>query len=196
MAIAVSDSVLDQLFYSARTYSHWQAREVEDEVLSQLYDLARLCPTAMNCSPARLLFVKSPEAKERLRPCLAPGNIEKTMVAPVCTIVAYDTHFYEQLPTLFPARDVKQMFAENAELAAATAQRNSALQGAYLIMAARALGLDCGPMSGFNADKLNDTFFKDGRYKANFLVNLGYGDAGMLHERSPRLTFDQACSII
>lgn len=196
MAIAVSDSVLDQLFLNARTFSHWQAREIEDEVLRQLYDLARQCPTAMNCSPARLLFVKSADAKERLRPCLAPGNVDKTMAAPVCMIVAYDTHFYEQLPTLFPIRDVKPMFADNTELALSTAQRNSALQGAYLILAARALGLDCGPMSGFNADKLNDTFFKDGRYQANFLVNLGYGDAGMLHERSPRLTFDQACTII
>ena len=196
MSIAVSDTVLDQLFFNARTFSHWQAREVENEVLHQLYNMARLCPTAMNCSPARLVFVKSTEAKERLRPCLAPGNVDKTMAAPVCMIVGYDTRFYEQLPTLFPFGDMKPLFENNAELAAATAQRSSALQGAYIILAARALGLDCGPMSGFNADRLNDAFFRDGRYRANFLVNLGYGDASMLHERAPRLTFDQACTII
>lgn len=196
MATVVPGSVLDQLFYDAHTFSHWQPREVDDETLHKLYELARLCPTSMNSCPARLFFIKTPEAKERLRQCLAPGNIEKTMSAPVCMIVAYDTRFYEYMPTLFPGKDVKSRFENNTQLTTDTAFRNSSLQGAYIILVARALGLDCGPMSGFDADKLNAEFFPDGRYKTNFLINIGYGDAGMLGDRAPRLSFEQACKIL
>ncbi|KZE25897.1 3-hydroxypropanoate dehydrogenase [Crenobacter luteus] len=196
MTTPIQHADLEQLFHNARTFTHWQARPVAEATLRQLFDLLKLCPTSANCSPARFVFVASPEAKARLKPCLAPGNVDKTMSAPVTAIVAMDTRFYEHLPQLFPHADAKSWFEGNAALIDATAFRNSSLQGGYLILAARALGLDCGPMSGFDADQLNAEFFPDGRFKANFLVNIGYGDASTLHPRSPRFGFDEACRIL
>lgn len=196
MSTPIQHADLEQLFHNARTFTHWQARPVAEATLYQLFDLLKLCPTSANCSPARFVFVASSEAKARLKPCLAAGNVDKTMSAPVTAIVAMDTRFYEHLPQLFPRADAKSWFEGNAALIDATAFRNSSLQGGYLILAARALGLDCGPMSGFDADKLNAEFFPDGRFKANFLVNIGYGDASTLHPRSPRFGFDEACRIL
>ncbi len=193
---AIPDSALDQLFREARTVTAWLPKPVPADLLGQAYELARLGPTSANSSPARFLFVTSPEAKERLRPALAPGNVDKTMAAPVTLILAWDTEFHEKLPTLFPHADMRQYFVANAKLAEETAFRNSSLQGAYFILAARALGLDCGPMSGFDQDKLNAEFFPDGKWKANFLCNLGYGDRSALRPRNPRLSFDEAARIL
>lgn len=193
---AVANEVLEQLFTQARTHSHWLARPVADETLQQLYDLLKYGPTSANCSPARLVFVKSAAAKERLRPALAPGNVEKTMVAPVTAIIAMDLQFYEQLPQLFPHTDARSWFVGQPALIEATALRNSSLQGAYLILAARALGLDCGPMSGFDPAKVDAAFFAGHAVKTNFLCNLGYGDVSQLHPRHPRLSFAQACQIV
>jgi 3-hydroxypropanoate dehydrogenase len=193
---AISDEALDQLFRSARTHNGWLPRAVPTELLRQIYDLARFGPTSANGSPARFVFVTSPDAKRRLRPALSAGNLEKTMAAPVVVIIAYDTEFHEHLPKLFPHRDMKSIFAGNAALIQETAFRNSSLQGAYFILAARALGLDCGPMSGFDAAKVNAEFFPDGKWKANFLCNLGYGDPSKLFPRSPRLSFEEACRIL
>jgi len=150
----------------------------------------------MNCQPARLVFVTSPEGKARLAPALSPGNLDKTLAAPATVIIATDSRFYEHLPTMFPAYDARPMFEADAPLAASTALRNGTLQGAYLILAARALGFDCGPMSGFDASKLNAAFFPDGRYQVNFLCNLGIGDSASLHPRGPRLSFEEACRIV
>jgi 3-hydroxypropanoate dehydrogenase len=196
MTTPIAHTALDQLFLNARTFTHWQNRAVPDDILEHLFDLAKMGPTSANCSPARFIFVKSAEAKARLRPCLAEGNIEKTMHAPVTVIVAMDTRFYEHLPTLFPHADAKSWFEGNSALIETTAFRNSSLQGAYLIMAARSLGLDCGPMSGFDAGRLNAEFFPDVRFKANFLINIGYGEASTLHARSPRFRFDEACQVL
>lgn len=188
---------LEQAFLAARTFSKFTQQTVTDDTLAQLYELAKWGPTSMNCQPARLVYVRSTEAKARLKPCLAPGNAEKTTAAPVTVIVAQDTRFYEHLPTQFPANpNAQAMFAGNAALADGTAFRNSSLQGAYLIMAARMLGLDCGPMSGFNATALDAAFFPEGRYKANFLINLGYGDASGLFPRGPRLPLDVVCTTL
>jgi nitroreductase len=188
---------LEQAFLAARTFSKFTQQAVTDDTLTQLYELAKWGPTSMNCQPARLVFVRSAEAKAKLKPCLAPGNADKTMAAPVTVIVAQDTRFYEHLPTQFPANpNAQAMFAGNAALADGTAFRNSSLQGAYLIMAARMLGLDCGPMSGFNATALDAAFFPEGRYKANFLINLGYGDASGLFPRGPRLPLDAVCTFL
>jgi len=192
----LDDSALETLFREARTYAAWQPRPVADQTLRDLYDLLKWAPTSANAAPARFAFLRSKEAKERLRPALAPGNIEKTMMAPVTVIVAYDMKFYDQLPKLFPqSPGMKQMFESNPQLVEVTAQRNSSLQGAYLILAARALGLDCGPMSGFDNKKLDAAFFAGTKIKSNFLCNLGYGDASKLHPRNPRLTFAEACRI-
>jgi 3-hydroxypropanoate dehydrogenase len=196
MAQPLDDQVFDQLFRDARTHNAWQEREVSDEQLQQLYDLVKMGPTAMNGLPARLVFVKSQEAKARLAPSLSAGNLEKTLAAPVTVIVAYDTRFFEHLPTLFPAYDARPMYEADPAAAEKAAFRNGTLQGGYLILAARGLGLDVGPMSGFDADKLNAEFFPDGRLKANFLANLGYGDDKGLYPRGPRLDFDQACQIL
>ncbi|GGY22969.1 malonic semialdehyde reductase [Paludibacterium paludis] len=196
MSTPISKTALEQLFLDARTHSHWQAREVPDSVLVHLFDLMKHCPTSANCSPARLVFVKTPEAKARLKPCLAEGNVEKTLAAPVTVIVALDNRFYEHLPFLFPHADARSWFEGNQPLIDATAFRNSSLQGAYLILAARSLGLDCGPMSGFDPARLNAEFFPDGRFSANFLVNLGYGDASKLYPRNPRFEFDTVCSVL
>ena len=184
------------IFEDARTHTAWQERPVPDELLRRVYDVAKMGPTSANCCPMRVVFVRSAAAKARLKPCLSEGNVEKTMKAPATAIVSYDTQFYELLPRLSPHRDMRSGFAANAELARATAFRNSSLQGAYLIIAARALGLDCGPMSGFDNAKVDAEFFPDGRWKSNFLCNLGYGDPARLHPRNPRPSFEEACRIV
>jgi len=195
MTTSLNSEALAQLFCEARTHNAFVPEPLPEATLRHLYSLMKWGPTSMNCQPARLVFVTSAEGKGRLAPALSPGNLDKTLAAPATVIVATDTRFYEHLPTMFPAYDAQPMFAGNAELAASTAARNGTLQGAYLILAARALGLDCGPMSGFDADKLNAEFFPDGRYQANFLCNLGVGDAAALHPRGPRLSFEEACAI-
>jgi 3-hydroxypropanoate dehydrogenase len=184
------------IFEDARTHTAWQERPVPDELLRRVYDVAKMGPTSSNCCPMRVVFVKSAEAKARLKPCLSEGNVDKTMKAPATAIIAYDTRFYDLLPKLFPHRDIRAGFATNVELAQTTAFRNGSLQGAYLIISARALGLDCGPMSGFNNAKLDAEFFPDGRWKSNFLCNLGYGDPARLHPRNPRPSFEEACLIV
>ena len=183
----ISDEALDQLFRNARTHSAWQAKPVPAELLRKAYELARLGPTSANASPARFLFLTTPEAKERLKPALMPLNVEKTMSAPVTVIIAWDTEFHEKLPKLFPHADMRSFFVGNEPLIHETAFRNSSLQAAYFILAARGLGLDCGPMSGFDAGKLNAEFFPDGKWKVNLICNLGYGIAEKLFPRNPRL---------
>jgi len=190
------DACLDQLFRNARTFTAWLPRPVEPELLRRVYELARLGPTSANSAPGRFVFVTTPEGKERLKPALAPGNVDKTMAAPATVIVANDMEFYEHMPRLFPQAEMKQYFVGKPAVVEQHVLRNGSLQGAYLIMAARALGLDCGPMSGFDADKVNAGFFPDGRWKANFLCNLGYGDASKLHPRNPRLAFEEAVRMI
>lgn len=184
-----------QIFTEARTHSAWQDKPVSDDLLKKVYDTAKFGPTSANCSPLRIVFVKTPEAKALLKPTLAPGNVDKTMAAPVTAILAFDTQFYEHMPMLFPHTDAKAWFVGNDKLIADTAFRNSSLQAAYFMLAARAHGLDCGPMSGFEPEKLNAAFFPDGRFKANFICNLGYGDASKLHPRGPRFKFEDVCKI-
>lgn len=196
MADPITSQALAQLFAEARTHNKWQDRPVADETLHRVYDAMKMGPTSANCSPARIVFVKTAAAKEKLRPCLAPGNIEKTMTAPVCAVIAWDNEFYEKLPKLFPHADARAWFAGNEALIQGTAFRNSSLQGAYLILAARALGLDCGPMSGFDADAVKAAFFSGENVTVNFLCNLGYGDPTGLFARSPRLEFSEACRIL
>ena len=192
----ISEEALDQLFREARTHSAWLPEPVPVELLRKAYELASVGPTSANSSPARFVFITTPSAKARLKPVLASGNVEKTMAAPVTVIVAWDTVFHENLPGLFPQADMRSYFAGNQALIEETAFRNSSLQAAYFIMAARALGLDCGPMSGFDADKLNAEFFPDGKWKVNLLCNLGYGDPSKLHPRNPRLNFEEASVIL
>jgi 3-hydroxypropanoate dehydrogenase len=192
----LSDDALDQLFRNARTHNGWQPKPVDDALLKQLVELVLLGPTSANSSPGRFVFVKSPEAKEKLRPALSAGNLEKTMAAPVTVIVAMDMAFHEHLPKLFPHADARSWFAGNDKVIADTAFRNATLQGGYLIMAARALGLDTGAMSGFDAAKVDAAFFAGTTVKANFLINLGYGDPSKLFARSPRFTFDEAAQIV
>jgi len=195
----IDSQAFDILFRTARTQNGFLDRPVTDEQLHQIYDLMKWGPTTQNSQPMRIVFVRSKQAKERLAPALSPGNLDKTMKAPVTAVVAYDTRFYEHLPRNFPNNpaaknnyegDEKKAFVER------TALRNSSLQGAYFIIAARALGLDCGPMSGFDNAKVDAAFFPDGRFKSNFLCNLGYGDGAKLRERAPRLEFDEACKIL
>ena len=193
---SISEDAIDQLFRQARTHSAWLAEPVPVELLGKAYELARLGPTSANVSPSRFVFLTTPGAKARLRPALAPGNVEKTMAAPVTAIIAWDTEFYENLPRLFPQADMRSYFIGNNALIDETAFRNSSLQAAYFILAARALGLDCGPMSGFDADKLNAEFFPDGKWKVNFLCNLGYGDQRKLYPRNPRLEFDEVAVVL
>ncbi len=193
---SLSESALDQVFRQARTHSGWLPNPVPTELLRQIYDLAALGPTSANTTPARFVFLTTREAKERLRPTLSPGNVEKTMAAPITVIIAWDTEFYEKLPKLFPHANARPWFAGNRVLVEETGFRNSSLEGAYFILAARALGLDCGPMSGFDQSKVNAEFFPDGKWKSNFLCNLGYGDATKLFPRSPRLPFEEACQVL
>jgi len=192
----ISADCLKQLFLEARTHWVWRPEPVPIDVLKEVYDLTRFGPTSANSSPARFVFLTTPKAKERLRPALSPTNVEKTMTAPVTVIVAWDTEFHEKLPQLFPARDMRALFAGNSALIHETAFRNGTLQGAYFMLAARALGLDCGPMSGFDQQKVNAEFFPDGKWKANFLCNLGYGDPTKLFPRNPRLSFDEASRVL
>lgn len=192
----IANQALDQLFFSARTQNGWLDRPVSDEVLREIYDIAKMGPTSMNTQPMRVLFLRSQEAKQRLAPALSPTNLDKTMAAPVTAIVARDTQFYEYMPEIWHKPGARENFAGNAPLAQTTAQRNATLQGAYLIMAARALGLDCGPMSGFDAAKVNAEFFPDGRCQADFLCNIGYGDTSKLFDRQPRHPFERACRLL
>ncbi|MEO5771679.1 MAG: malonic semialdehyde reductase [Burkholderiaceae bacterium] len=192
----IDTCAIAQLFTDARTHNGWLAKPVPGETLKRLYEMVRMGPTSMNCQPMRLVFVVSAEGKEHLRPALNPTNVDKTMQAPVTVIVAYDTRFYDLMPTIWHRPAARDTFAENETLARSTAIRNGSMQGGYLILAARALGLDCGPMSGFNIAKVDAEFFPDGRWTANFLCNLGYGDAGKLHDRQRRLDFDEACRVL
>ena len=192
----ISNNALDQLLRQARTHSAWLPKRVPVELLREVYDLARMGPTSANSSPARFVFLESEAAKARLLPALAPLNVEKTKAAPVTVIVAWDTEFYDKLPQLFPHADMRSHFVGNQSVIDETAFRNSSLQGGYFILAARAVGLDCGPMSGFDKAKVNAEFFPDGKWKANFLCNLGYGDRSKLFPRNPRLEFDEACRVL
>jgi 3-hydroxypropanoate dehydrogenase len=210
MSQPIADDCLDTIFRNAHTYNGWLPQPVPDELLHQLYDLLKWAPTSANGSPARFLFLRSKEAKERLRPALSPGNVDKTMAAPVTAIIAYDLRFYDKMSKLFPhSPAMKDLFAGNPALAEITAKRNGTLQGAYLIVAARSLGLDCGPMSGFDNAKVDAEFFAPsaqdatacqehatGCVKSNFLCNFGYGDPKSFFPRSPRLDFDEACKIL
>lgn len=195
----IDSHALDTLFRSARTANGFLDQPVSDEQLRQAYDLMKMGPTSANCQPARLLFLRSAAAKERLRPALSAGNLQKTMLAPVTAIIAYDTQFHEHLPRLFPHdQTAKSWFDGDAKAAnrETTAFRNGTLQGAYLILAARAVGLDCGPMSGFNNAKVDAEFFPDGRFKSNFLCNLGVGDPSKVFARGPRFEFDEVCKVL
>ena len=208
---ALPGAALDQLFRTARSYPAFLDTPVSDDLLRQLYDVLKWAPTSGNLSPARFLFLRSADAKKRLLPALAPRNVDKVMSAPITAIVAYDLKFYDRQPQLLPHNPkMRDLFAQSPELVEITARRNSSLQGAYLILAARALGLDCGPISGFDNKKVDDEFFAagqpcegaeeeflpEGRIKSNFLCNLGYGDPARLHERLPRLAFNEACMVL
>lgn len=206
----LSEEGLDLLFRKARTHNAWKDIPVSDDTLRQIYELMKWGPTSANSCPARIVFLRTRQAKERLLPALSPGNVDKTMSAPVTAIIAYDAKFYEHLPKLFPQTDARSWFAGTPELAEVTARRNSSLQGAYFMLAARALGLDCGPMSGFDQAKVDHAFFPataadgalqqehfpDSHIKTNFLCNLGYGDESKLFPRNPRLDFDEACQLL
>jgi 3-hydroxypropanoate dehydrogenase len=197
MSNVLSSDGLDLIFRKARTHTVWLDKPVEDALLRQVYDLAKMGPTSANMCPLRIVFVKSPQAKERLKPALAAGNVDKTMAAPVTAILAMDIHFFEQLPKLYPHADAKAWFKDLPDnVLEYTALRNSSLQGAYFMVAARSLGLDCGPMSGFDNAKVDEAFFAGTTIKSNFLCNLGYGDASKLHPRSPRLDFEEACELV
>ncbi|MHC8287227.1 malonic semialdehyde reductase [Pseudomonas sp. XS1P51] len=196
MKPALTDDALRVLFTEARTHNGWTDEPVPDALLQRLYDLLKMAPTSANCSPGRFAFLRTAEAKERLAPALSKGNLEKTMTAPVTVIAAWDTTFFEHLPTLFPHADAKSWFTHSPQAAHETAFRNASLQGAYLILAARALGLDAGALSGFDAKKIDEAFFSDSTWTSNFIINLGYGDRTRLHDRLPRLAFNQACSLL
>lgn len=189
-------AVLDQLFLKARSHNAWLDRDVSDDQLQQLYALLRQGPTSNNCCPARFVFVRSAEAKQRLLPALKGHNGEKVLQAPVTAIVAYDSRFFERLPQLFPIYDAAAPYRDNPQAAQIAALRNGSLQGAYLILAARALGLDCGPMSGFDNAQVDAAFFADGHWKSNFLCSIGYGDAAGLRPVGPRLEFGEACCVL
>jgi 3-hydroxypropanoate dehydrogenase len=187
---------LDLLFRAAHTPQSWTGQPVTDAELREVYALLRLAPTSANCSPARFLFLRSQYAKQRLLPALSPGNVDRTMTAPIVTIVGHDPRFYDQLPRLYPQADARAWFAANAALAEETAFRNGTLQGAYLILAARAVGLECAPMSGFNRGLVERDILADYGWKANFLVCLGHGDPATAPARGPRLEFEQACVLL
>ena len=197
MPSILDQAALDQLFNTARTHNAWQQRPVSDELLVRVYDSMRMGPTSANCSPARIVFVKSKAAKEKLKPALMGGNVNKTMAAPVTAIIGYDLRFYEKMGQLFPHEPTaRSWFDKDEKTAFDAAFRNGTLQGAYLMLAARAHGLDCGPMSGFDNAMVDQLFFAGTQVKSNFLCNLGYGDPASVFPRSPRLSFDEACSII
>lgn len=192
----LNDKAFDVLFRDARTYNGWFDKDVSDVMLEALFDLLKMAPTSANCSPARFKFLKSDESKARLKPHLMEGNVDKTMQAPVVAIIANDLEFYEHLPKLFPHTDAKSWFVGKPDFIKSTAMRNGTLQGGYLIMAARALGLDCGPMSGFSPKGVKEEFFPDENVEINFLCNLGYGDPETIFDRSPRFAFDDICEIL
>ena len=196
MPEALNAAALDQIFREARTQNKWQHKPVAEETLRALYDLMKWGPTSANSSPARFVFITSDDAKAKLKHALSPGNVEKTMTAPVTVVVGHDPKFYDQLPKLFPQTDARSWFAGNWSLADTTAMRNGTLQGAYMIIAARALGLDVGAMSGFDNMKVDDLFFGDTGWKSNFLITLGHGDPDGIFPRNPRLDFDEACRIV
>ena len=193
---AIDQPALGTLFVEARTHNSWTAEPVTDETIRQLYELLKHAPTSANASPGRFVFLRTPEAKERLRPAWSWGNTEKTMSAPVTVIVAYDPKFYDHLPRLFPHTDARSWYAQNEELAEATAFRNGTLQGAYLILAARALGLDVGAMSGFDNAKVDAAFLTDRGWKSNFLVNLGHGEPAGVRPKGPRFAFEEVCILL
>ena len=192
----LESAALDLLFGSARTHNVWQDRTVSEIVLRRLFDLMKMAPTSMNISPARIIFVKTEEGKEKLKPALVSGNVEKTMTAPVCAIIGHDLDCWKQLPKLFPFKDMSSLFSNNPDFVLSTAFRNCSMQGAYLIMAARALGLDCGPMSGFDNDLVDKEFFSGTAVKSNFLCNIGYGRKEKLSDRAPRFNFEDVCEVI
>lgn len=192
----LDDYGMDLLFREARTYAAWKEAKVSDATLHALYDLMKFGPTSANCCPVRLFFIQSEGAKEKLKPHLDKGNVDKTMKAPVTAIIAHDLEFYEHLPKLYPPVNAKSWFAGNEQKIQDTAFRNGALQGAYFIMAARSLGLDCGPMSGFDAGGVKQAFFADEPYEVNFLCNIGYGDPEALHPRLPRFAFSEVCKVL
>ncbi len=193
----LDQQAIDQIFLQARSHNGWQDKPVTDEQLMQIYALTRMGPTSANSCPARLVFIKSAAAKEKLKLCLDAGNVNKSMTAPVVAIVGMDLEFYEQLAKLFPHnKEARSWFVGKPEKIRETAFRNSSLQGAYFIMAVRSLGLDAGPMSGFNSSKLDEIFFPGGKIKSNFICAIGYGDESKLYPRGPRLEFDEACQII
>lgn len=192
----IDQAALDQLFFNARTANGFLDKPVPLALLQEAYDIARMAPTSMNTQPTRYVFLNSPEARARLKPALSPGNLDKTMAAPVTVIVATDTRFYEHMPQVWHGAGAKENFEGNVTLATNTATRNGTLGGAYFIIAARAVGLDCGPMSGFDIAKVNAEFFPDGRYATNFLINLGFADHSKEFKRNPRLSFEQACTVL
>ena len=196
MSEPLNAAALDQIFLAAHTHNAWQPRDVPDALLHHLVDVFKMGPTSVNCSPARVVFVKSAEAKAKLKPFLMDGNVEKTMQAPVTAIIGTDHRFYDHLSKLFPHTDAKSWFTGNKAFADTSAFRNGTLQGAYLIVAARALGLDCGPMSGFDNEGIDSAFFAETEVKSNFLCNLGYGDQAGVKPRSPRFAFDEMARII
>lgn len=192
----ISQDALDQVFFKARTANGFLDQPVADSLLREVYEIAAMGATSMNTQPARYVFLNSPESRARLLPALSPGNVDKTKLAPVTVIVATDSRFFEHMPLVWHKPGAKEMFEGNAALAQATASRNSTLGGAYFMVAARAVGLDCGPMSGVDLAKVNAEFFPDGRLQANFLINLGYGDDSLLFDRNPRLSFELACTVL
>lgn len=193
----LDDQALDTLFREARTFRKWQDKDVTEVLVKAVYDLMKMGPTEANTCPARFVFVKTPAAKARLKPHLDAGNVDKTMTAPMTAIIAHDMQFFDQMPKLFPHElTARSWFAGKDEKIKLVTLRNSSLQAAYLMLAARALGLDCGPMGGFKAEGINQEFFPNGQYKVNFLCNIGYGDSEGMFPRGPRLDFDEACEII
>ena len=192
----LDEEALNLIFGEARSMNGWQDKDVSDAMIHSLYDLTKMGPTSTNCSPARFVFVKSEAEKVKFEPALLPNNISKVMTAPVVAIIGYDLDFSDHMTKLFPHMDVAPMYKGNNEMNVSTAFRNSSLQGAYLIMVARALGLDCGPMSGFNNQLVDETFFSDSNIKSNFLCCIGYGDSTKIFQRLPRLDFDEVCKII
>ena len=192
----LDQKALDAIFFKAHSHNAWTGKPVGDATLRQMYDILKFGPTSANCSPARIVFVRSKAGKEKLRPALSEGNLEKTMAAPVTAVIGYDTEFYENLPRLFPQKDARSWFVGKPAHIETTAFRNGTLQGAYLIIAARAVGLDCGAMSGFDNALVDAAFFPGGKIKSNFLCNLGYGDPKGVFPRNPRMAFEEACSVV
>ena len=196
MKSAISKEALQQIFTEARTHHHWTKQPLNDDILKDVYELAKWGPTSVNANPMRILFIKSAAQKELLMPALSGSNVEQCKAAPVVAVIAHDTKFYDHLPKLFPAFDARSMFASNAAASESTAFRNGSLQGAYFMIAARALGLDVGPMSGFDNAKLDEAFFKDSSWRSNFICAMGYGDLEKVYPRGARLTFAEACKIV